>query len=94
VVATPAGAWPEIVADGHDGWLVRAGDAADLARALQTALSTDARSLAEMGRRAREKVAREFSIEREAAGLLAAYRSLLDAAPARPNSPNAPAAGA
>jgi mannosyltransferase len=94
VVATTAGAWPEIVADGHDGWLVRAGDAADLARALQTALSTDARSLAEMGRRAREKVAREFSIEREAAGLLAAYRSLLDAAPARPNSPNAPAAGA
>jgi glycosyltransferase involved in cell wall biosynthesis len=80
VVATTAGAWPEIVAEGEDGWLARARDPADLARALECALSTDTGTLAAMGRRAREKAVRDFSIEREAAGLLAVYHELLDPA--------------
>jgi mannosyltransferase len=80
VVVTAAGAWPEIVAEGEDGWLARAHDSADLARALENALATDPETMAAMGRRAREKAARDFSIEHEAAGLLAVYQELFDSA--------------
>ncbi len=95
VVATTAGAWPEIISEGEDGWLARIADPADLARALEKALATDEPTLAEMGRRACAKVTRDFAIEREAAGLLKVYRMLLashDTSPAaaRANSPDQP----
>ena len=80
VVATTAGAWPEIISEGEDGWLARTNDPADLACALEKALATEPETLAAMGRRACAKVARDFAIEREAAGLLKVYQTLLDAA--------------
>lgn len=86
VVATTAGAWPEIVTPGEDGWIARANDRADLARALENALATDAETMAAMGRRACAKVTRDFAIEREAAGLLTVYQALFDSADAKTQS--------
>lgn len=77
VVATRAGAWPEIVAEGQDGWLARAADPPDLARALEKALATDTDQRLEMGRRARDKVVGQFAIKMEADGLIAVYQALL-----------------
>lgn len=90
VVATTAGAWPEIVTPGEDGWIARANDRADLARALENALATDAETMAAMGRRACAKVTRDFAIEREAAGLLTVYQALFDSAEAK-TKPSDPA---
>jgi mannosyltransferase len=79
VVATTAGAWPEIVSEGQDGWLAQAANPDDLARALSLALSADADTLVAMGQRARGKVIHDFTIEREARGIIAVYQGLLDA---------------
>jgi len=76
VVATEAGAWPELIDEGEDGWLARTGDPEDLARALALALATDVAALAAMGRDARDKVERGFAIESEAQGIVEVYREL------------------
>ena len=89
VVATTAGALPEIVADGATGVLVPPGDVAALAEAIRTLLEEPerCRSMGEAGvRRVRER----FDWRRTAEETLALYQELLDrrAAPAiRPERP-------
>jgi glycosyltransferase involved in cell wall biosynthesis len=78
VVATEAGAWPDLVSEGEDGWLAKPGDPADLARALNLAFATDEKKFAAIGRRAREKVVGQFAIESEAAGIVGVYRKLFE----------------
>ena len=58
-VATRGGGVPEVVREGETGLLVPPGDAAALAEAM-SALAADPARRAEMGRRGREAVARDF----------------------------------
>lgn len=74
VVATEAGAWPEIVRP-ETGRLVPCADAAQMAAAIEAALPV----ADELGRRGRELVEREFGIANEARGIQAVYRSLIGA---------------
>lgn len=73
VVATSAGAWPEVITEGRDGYVVPCRDPEALAEAVLR-ITGDPERLAEMGRNAREKVASGFRIEDEARGILEAYR--------------------
>lgn len=78
VVATATGAWPEIITEGQDGYVVPCRDADALANAILRT-TEDPRKIQEMGQRAREKVASRYRVEDEAEGILAVYRRLLDA---------------
>ena len=69
VVATHVAGVPELVVDGVTGWLVPAGDEAELAEAIRRALDTPDAKLAEMGRAGRERVAQRHDADREAARL-------------------------
>jgi mannosyltransferase len=75
LVAARAGA-AETVVDDDTGVLVPPGDADALAAALEPLMRDPARAAA-MGRRARERVMREFSIEAEAARIVEVYRRVL-----------------
>jgi glycosyltransferase involved in cell wall biosynthesis len=62
VVATKVGGNPEVVSDGENGLLVPAADSAALSRAMAQLLESP--ELAQrLGKAAREKVAREYSLE-------------------------------
>jgi mannosyltransferase len=75
LVAARAGA-AETVVDADTGVLVPPGDADALAAAIEPLLR-DPVSAAAMGRRARDRVMREFSIEAEAARIVAVYHRVL-----------------
>jgi len=75
VVATRTGAWPELIREGEDGYLVPCQDVSALADAILKVTADPAR-LDPMGRSAREKVASRYRIEDEAAGILAVYEHL------------------
>jgi glycosyltransferase involved in cell wall biosynthesis len=60
VIATTAGAFPEIVADGETGMLVRPGDAEAVANAIEKLLPDEPRRLA-MGAAGRERIVERFS---------------------------------
>jgi len=76
IVACHAGGMPEAVEDGVTGRLVPPGDAAALAEALEPLLA-DASLRRRMGEAGREKMRREFSLERMVEGNLAVYRELV-----------------
>lgn len=78
VVATSTGAWPEVITEGQDGYVVPCRDADALAEAILR-ITEDPHSIEEMGERAREKIAARYRIEDEARGILDVYRRLLDA---------------
>jgi mannosyltransferase len=75
VVATRAGAAEMVIADGDDGVLAPVGDAEALAAALEP-LMRDPERIEEIGRRAREKVVRLYSRDREADEISAVYRQV------------------
>jgi mannosyltransferase len=75
VVATRAGAAEMVIADGEDGVLAPVGDAAALAAAIEPLMRDPARIKA-IGRRAREKVVREYSRDREADEISAVYEKV------------------
>jgi glycosyltransferase involved in cell wall biosynthesis len=77
IVAVNAGGMPEAVEDGVTGRLVAPADTAALADALRPLLA-DPALRRRMGEAGREKMRREFSLERMVAGNLAVYRELLD----------------
>jgi glycosyltransferase involved in cell wall biosynthesis len=85
VVATSAGALPEVIAHGVTGFLVPAGDTASLRRLLRKLL-LDHELGARIGAAARESVRRRFAPERAIARLEAVYAEAglcaLDAEPA------------
>jgi mannosyltransferase len=75
VVATRAGAAEMVIADGDDGVLAPVGDAEALAAALEPVMR-DPERIEEIGRRAREKVVRLYSRDREADEISAVYRQV------------------
>ena len=80
VIATRVGGNPELVREGENGWLVPYGDPGALAEKL-TALLRAPEDAQAMGRRGRERVERELTLERMADGYGALYRRLLGCAP-------------
>jgi glycosyltransferase involved in cell wall biosynthesis len=77
VVASPVGALPEIVQDGHSGLLVPAGDVASLTSALQR-LIDDPELRLRMGRSARELAERDHDGDHNFAGVLADMKAVAD----------------
>ena len=77
VVGTQTGAFDMIIRDGVDGLIVPCGDTAALAEAFDMLLSSPD-ELARMGMAARRHVCDSFSIQREAEGLNAVYRGILN----------------
>jgi glycosyltransferase involved in cell wall biosynthesis len=76
VVATNAGGLPDKVKNGHNGWLVPAGDASALAAAISGALGPGV-DLPAMGRNGRALVEREFSWDAAARATIRLYEELL-----------------
>lgn len=76
VVATPVGAIPEAIREGQDGFLVPIQDATALTEALRR-LIDDRELRLTMGRRARERAERVFSIDAVTLQLEAVYRELI-----------------
>jgi mannosyltransferase len=76
LVAARAGAAELVVEDGVTGVLVPTGDADALGAALEP-LMRDVVSANAMGARARKRVEEKFSLDAEAAGIAAVYRSLI-----------------
>jgi glycosyltransferase involved in cell wall biosynthesis len=78
VVATAVGGTPEVIEDGVTGFVVSPGDAAALAERIVRLLK-DPPLARSMGERGRQRVEREFTMERMARQYHALYRRLLDA---------------
>jgi glycosyltransferase involved in cell wall biosynthesis len=76
VVATAAGAVPEIVADGITGVLVQPRDPEAMAAAVVDLLG-DARRRSQMGRKGRERVEKLFTAQQCVAGVQQVYRRVL-----------------
>jgi len=74
VIATAIAGVPELVTP-ETGWLVPAGDAAALARAIATLAATPAEQLATMGSAARARVLDRHAIDREAEKLATLFAS-------------------
>ncbi|MGH7344226.1 MAG: glycosyltransferase, partial [Candidatus Rokuibacteriota bacterium] len=82
VVATRVGGTPEALEDGVDGLLVQPGDSAALSRAIGWVLEHPEASR-ELGRRARARVAEEFSLQRMIRETECLYARLLESPPRR-----------
>lgn len=74
VITTYVAGIPELVMAGECGWLVPAGDAAELARAMTDCLARDEAALQAMGRAGRSRVLQRHDIATEAGKLLALFR--------------------
>jgi len=72
VISTTAGGMAEAISDGVDGVLVPSRAPHEMARAIETLLEAPARR-EELGRAARQRIEREFSLERQIAVFVAAY---------------------
>ncbi len=77
VVAPDHGGAQEIVLAGDTGWLVRPGDAAALAAALDQALALDPAQRTALAERATARVRANFSRERMCGATIAVYQELL-----------------
>jgi glycosyltransferase involved in cell wall biosynthesis len=75
VVATRVGGVPDLIDDGVHGLLVEPGDASAVAEAI-TRLLDDPGRAADMGRRGRERQAREFDLDVMARTLESLYERL------------------
>ncbi len=75
VVATKAGAWPDIIRDGQDGLLIDVNSPEQTYAALDT-LVHQPEKLKEMGKHARQRVLSHYQIEQEASSLVNIYRKL------------------
>ena len=78
VVATRTGAWPEVITEGKDGYLVPCRDVDALSKWILE-ITEDPQKIAEMGQQAREKIANNYRIESEAGGILTVYRQIFAA---------------
>ena len=79
VVASDAGGIPEIVVEGETGRLFANGDAEALAAAA-TALLGDSDSRGRMAQAGRERILREFTLDRQVDGYVSWYGEILDCA--------------
>jgi len=76
VVATTAGAFPEVVADGETGWLVTPGDAHALAGAIKR-LMADPAERKRMGDAGRRRMQERFTWRETARKTVALYEEIL-----------------
>ncbi|SHO45962.1 glycosyltransferase family 4 protein [Desulfopila aestuarii] len=77
VIATAHGGSLETVVDGETGWLVKPGDADDMAQAIDKALSLSPDERAAMGRRGYQRVMTSFTTEAMCSATLSLYRKML-----------------
>jgi mannosyltransferase len=75
VIATTVGAFPELVVDGETGSLVPPGDVEAMVTATEALLDNSARR-ARMSKAARARIEAVFTLEREAAAVIAIYERL------------------
>lgn len=76
VLASEAGAWPEVVRQGKDGYVVPINDLPAVVEKMDLLLS-DQSKLTAMGINGRERVLEHYSVEREAKQLVDFYRGLM-----------------
>ena len=76
VLASEAGAWPEVVREGKDGYVVPVNDLPAVVNKMDLLLS-DQEQLTQMGSNGRERVLEHYSVEREAKQLVNFFRSLM-----------------
>jgi mannosyltransferase len=77
VIATEAGAWPEIIEQGQQGWTIPVGDLDALVEKLEILIQN--RELAEsMGKNGRQKIVEKYQVENEAEQLCNIYRQIQD----------------
>jgi len=81
VVATRVGGVPDVVREGEEGFLVDAGDTAELAERL-TRLAGDAQLRRRLGKSGRERVVKRYAVDRLLDDIDRLYRELLRAASA------------
>lgn len=75
VIATEAGAWPDIIRPGQDGYIIPVADSDSLSRYLKRLIDNpELRS--ELGAAGRAKVLQHYTVQREAQALLDYYRWL------------------
>jgi glycosyltransferase involved in cell wall biosynthesis len=75
VVSTPVGVAPEVIQDGITGRLVPLADGGSLARAISDLLDEPERATA-MGKRGREVIAAQFSVDAMLDGIVGVYREV------------------
>jgi mannosyltransferase len=76
VLASEAGAWPEVVRQGVDGYVVPVNDLSAVTEKMSLLLA-DQDKLMQMGREGRERVLAHYSVEREANELVSFFRTLM-----------------
>jgi mannosyltransferase len=76
VLASEAGAWPEVVRQGVDGYVVPVNDLAAVTDKMSVLLS-DKEKLSQMGNDGRDRVLEHYSVEREAKQLVTFFRGLM-----------------
>jgi mannosyltransferase len=76
VLASEAGAWPEVVRQGIDGYVVPVNDLAAVTDKMALLLSDEVK-LAQMGLSGRERVLAHYTVEREARELTAFIKTLV-----------------
>lgn len=76
VLASEAGAWPEVVREGKDGYVVPVNDLPAVIDKMDLLLS-DQEKLTQMGVNGRERVLEHYSVQREAKQLVDFFRSLM-----------------
>lgn len=76
VLASEAGAWPEVVREGVDGYVVPVNDLPAVISKMDLLLS-DQQKLAQMGVDGRKRVLEHYSVQREAKQLVDFFRNLM-----------------
>jgi mannosyltransferase len=76
VLASEAGAWPEVVREGTDGYVVPVNDLPAVVEKMDLLLS-DEEKLVQMGIDGRERVLAHYSVQREAKQLVDFFRGLM-----------------
>jgi len=75
VIATSTGAWPELVSEGKDGYLIACSDTNALTAAVKRLTEHPSR-IEQMGAQARQKIVMHHRIQNEEAGIRAVYEEL------------------
>jgi mannosyltransferase len=76
VLASQAGAWPEVIREGVDGYVVPVNDVNAVTSKMSLMLE-DQSVLTEMGKNGRKRILEHFCVEREAKELVTFFRTLM-----------------
>lgn len=76
VLASSAGAWPEIISDGIDGYLTPCGDISKIREKLNQLMAVPSTTLDDMGAQGRKKIEERFTTQKEAQALCEYFQSL------------------